>query len=512
MNNNEIIRIVSIIKKWVVSKQLKEGERLPPFRKLLTICQCSDNSLTKALESLTEQRFLYAIRGKGIFLGKYRDYKETIKPNIDQAQRLFNILESQIKEGILNIGSSLPPIKTFCTDYNLSRKTVIQILRKMEMEKLIYQNGRQRIVGAPKDMSRVILQGKKVVLFVVFKYQDWVNYWDDVGFGPFLDQMTYELEKQGFTYKIYETHNSDFQKIESCDGVINSVKDLGMRCAGLVILYHPRRFENINVLLSSIAHFKFPKFLVSRVPFIVSQRILKNDIYIFEPMEQEAHRILAENIVNQNHKRIAFIWQGASESWIEERSLHLSNSFGAINSANNLDCQFFAFIDPSKEFFDKDEFKKLGNFLRIKGTLPIKRALENVSFENFPSLDFKIVHFIINYRAITKALRDGVTAIVAPNDQAANKILSWMLLAGVNYPREVSVYGYDNSEIARIRGISSVDFGFRQMGYIAAHVVLQNVIPKRSAHNSVIIHPMVNERLSSALAPPNSAYSKFPII
>lgn len=109
------------------------------------------------------------------------------------------------------------------------------------------------------------------------------------------------------------------------------------------------------------------------------------------------------------------------------------------------------------------------------------------------------------YRA-TRALLDSrlpPTAIFAPNDLAAIGALSAADDHGLSVPRDLSIVGYDNTNLAGIRRISltSIDQPRRDMGRLAAGQVCARIAdPARPTAQSLVV-PHLVARDSTGVAP-----------
>ena len=77
--------------------------------------------------------------------------------------------------------------------------------------------------------------------------------------------------------------------------------------------------------------------------------------------------------------------------------------------------------------------------------------------------------------SIVSLLSQGATALIACNDYAAMELVYWANGVGIEIPRHLSVVSFDNVGAIEPYGISSIDFGFAQLGYCAAHIFIGDV-------------------------------------
>jgi DNA-binding LacI/PurR family transcriptional regulator len=111
------------------------------------------------------------------------------------------------------------------------------------------------------------------------------------------------------------------------------------------------------------------------------------------------------------------------------------------------------------------------------------------------------------YRAARALLRRDPrpTAIFAPNDLVATGALSAADEQGMRVPADLSIVGYDNTHLARIRHISltSVDQPRRDMGRVAAELLTARIgDPSRHARQNLVVpHLVVRSTTGPAPAP-----------
>lgn len=95
------------------------------------------------------------------------------------------------------------------------------------------------------------------------------------------------------------------------------------------------------------------------------------------------------------------------------------------------------------------------------------------------------------------------TAIFAANDLAAIGAVSVIEAAGLRVPRDISVMGYDNSYLSRLRHLSltSIDQSASELGRIAINRIVERIDEKRTDAIRDILPPSLIVRGSTAPPP-----------
>jgi len=95
-----------------------------------------------------------------------------------------------------------------------------------------------------------------------------------------------------------------------------------------------------------------------------------------------------------------------------------------------------------------------------------------------------------------------VTALIALSDRMAREYHYWLTSVGITIPDDLSIVSFDNSRSSVIFPISTVDFGFPRLGYLAAHILINDVAVKADATGSIAGICQLRER--GSLGPPRT--------
>ena len=110
------------------------------------------------------------------------------------------------------------------------------------------------------------------------------------------------------------------------------------------------------------------------------------------------------------------------------------------------------------------------------------------------------------YRAAVRLLSrvQRPTAIFAANDMSCVGALSAAAALGVRVPQELSLVGFDNSSLARLRALwlTSVDGTAHAMGQQAARMLLTRIEHPDAPGQTLLMPPRLEVRGSTGPVPP----------
>jgi DNA-binding LacI/PurR family transcriptional regulator len=97
----------------------------------------------------------------------------------------------------------------------------------------------------------------------------------------------------------------------------------------------------------------------------------------------------------------------------------------------------------------------------------------------------------------------GITALLGANDEYARYLYYKLLSSGFRVPGDFSMVSFDNYPDLLPLPVSSVDFGFGHLGYMAFHAILQDITVKRGRRGDIPARAIVVHR-GSVAPPPGS--------
>ncbi len=220
---------------------------------------------------------------------------------------------------------------------------------------------------------------------------------------------------------------------------------------------------------------------------------------------RDAGRRIASYLLGIGHRRLLYLSYEHTADWSCNRYDGIRAAARAIRGATLLRCAAPAApADPIDESGPDDlrmYLRRLGDSNDGRRFAPVLTALDR------HAEDLRVFHgrscrreryTPLLHRALELTVREQVTAWIAENDELALAALEHLLMAGMTIPRQLSVAGFDDSEEAHTRGLTS--YNFNGSSYVNAMVrtVLGPASAGRRTHEPASFEGVVIPRMSTA--------------
>ncbi|MEA5456003.1 LacI family DNA-binding transcriptional regulator [Sinomonas sp. JGH33] len=166
---------------------------------------------------------------------------------------------------------------------------------------------------------------------------------------------------------------------------------------------------------------------------------------------------------------------GASSVQVEDRA----GGLAATRHLVNLGHERIAFIG-----IQELPGSPLGGVPPAERLLGYRDALAGAGLPPDPELELGVENTVDDGVAAMASLltrADPPTAVVAASDELAFGALSTLRGAGLDVPRDVSIVGYDNHELARAVGLTTIDHGVADQGRLAAEALVATLAGQPAA-------------------------------
>ena len=329
-------------------------------------------------------------------------------------------LITKIKNNDFTYDTVLCTEKQLSEQYNVSRITAKRALTDLEQRGILY---RKRGVGsfvarnALNNLNAPLhLQAESKMVSFLIPF--------DITKGNMFDAIKIinnELSENGYLMSIY------ISDISSVKETANIRLLLTQNISGLI--YYPMR-DKINLnLLNNFVFAHIPVVLIDKstdCPYIHN---VTSDNY-------EGGRLLTEHLINLGHKRIGFL----TTAPIEETS-SVRNRFGG----------YFQQLSSSGIPIQQTDYV----------CVPYEVTEEDVFSEHSLFCD-----------AIRRMYASGITAILTENDRVAQLAILACNRMDIRVPGDLSICGFDDSDIAKDCNITSIKQNFHAIGEQVSKILL----------------------------------------
>lgn len=440
------------------------------------------------------------------------------------ANRLYDFIRQRISDGTYRVGTQLPKIDHFAIERHLSRTTVLTAYRRLQEERQIFLQGRKWFVGSEKPASYAHHSAKmqKVILLICQRDDQARNLFVSEHTHRFFVPLYEEIARYGIRLYPMALHARDKNHpgIEVGHAeIVSRARLLGSRYFGSIITFGDMEFQNdvsLAGLIKQLCALGQPVtyFDSTNTAHTLTRRALKagTNYVRIESNEEEAIRIALQTLYDNGHRVIACpdINREVLGSYrhnesvlppnvVRDRSLFGIRKYWTTKRVDRLK-KVAASGFPDMKIHSPVHQE---NFWSLWVSSNVPRLIERISqakhYESSTALPTSQKQRLLQMTpSLKKILSIPVSAIVALNDHIAHDYLEWLSFAGIQVPAQLSIVAFDNSSSNAVHPISTIDFGFSNLAYLAAHLFIGDIAPTLSSSGTITGKPFLVDRNSVA--------------
>jgi DNA-binding transcriptional regulator YhcF (GntR family) len=487
----------------VVAKRLEDSlvsftasPRLPPVPVLARQYGVSPATMLKALHSLREKGLLNFSRGAPVRIAGREAGCEILSSG---AVRLYAGIRDDIVKGRKRGGAFLEKIISYCGEYAVSKSTVLQVFDKLRSERLVYKTGKRWIVGKPQDPD-VINRHKlsSVVVVVVPNPGYWRYYLNSFYAGPMFQSLIWELEKYGIDIVVVMNERQPWTVFTGgIDDVSKLIKDFGVRYRGMLLAGELEGFAAWNEWMRVFSKDGFPVhfFCDSAEQFDSIRTIPKPPgCYCCCYDEAAVGALAADVLAGHGHKKAAYMMNRLykNDNWMARRMEAMALRGATLGLALQR-------VDQDEPFWrNVASMDRL--LLDLAGPAAVDRGRAEAASRVFMHYESGRDEMIAAVPSLASVLDDpSITAIVAPNDDLAANYCIWLHKMGIRPGRELSLLSFDNNSTMLPYPFSTIDLGYRTLGYQLAHLYIRDIPAHADPDGNLRSSPHLVDRGSVAM-------------
>ena len=489
--------------------------RLPTLRELARNLDVPRPWVESVVRQLRDEGLLRVRRRGGISFRRLESHAPA-QPVLAREEALYRLMRSRIESGIYRTGQPLPKTGFVARSEKVWTLSVGRVYRRLASDGFARRAGRSYIVGqsdgAVPDSSH---KGKCVLMIELneFAGQDpRLSWWT----MPFAQSLMREMSLYGV-----EPRNAFFSRSSRPPPwpfpagraeIAALVKELGDRLLGTLIIsvgaQFPQRFsrtfypffEWLCTFDRPVVYFDSPNdagYSSARpeshrryVKSVACPLMQKHFVRCY-PDYDRAGSLPVELLGRFGHRLVGFGDAGNSVRWMRTRLSGLAANAAKMSPplriVSSRECPPLFGVHP--ELRARDFTREVKRSLPLAMARHILEALAILgrsewSFSQLPDNYKGLVHLTAHLGALVT--HPGLTALIAPSDRHARFYYRWLQAAGIRVPHDLSLISFDDrQERLYPYSISSVNYGFDDLGFVAFHLLLGDMPVKPDALRSV---------------------------
>lgn len=461
------------------------AEVLPPLRDLARRWGVSYGTIRRIAGQFADQGKLGIDRGRRVRVIRAADSE-----NIDttSADHLASALQQRILSGEYRVGQRLPKLDYFVVTEKVGRFTVTAALRRLSRAGLIHKLGKQWVVGPPSPPSPApVAAAKPVVVVVSDSFNSLLRGYTSGFLQPFASSLEWVFDK-AHVHKILSSpaeltvgrlSESPFQRVRT------AIAEAGSDYLGMLIFATRPLRDNLRTWIRMGLRVDRPVVVLDSEPGGFHRHNFRtNPRRFFRLMvdEDAAVELLMRRLAALGH-RTAGVPRYAlpGYDWIDDRIERIRRE--AQRTSPPVRIVMTTQTEPLWEprpWFD-------GTRESTRNEIP--------SGEQLVSLR-ELIH------------RESPSVIIALNNRFAQHYSAAIGAAGLAVPRDISLVSFDNTHESRLFPITTVDFGLDTLGYLAAHILLEDIPVTADRRGIIRSKPMLIQRGSLGNPPAERASSR----
>jgi len=443
---------------------------------------------------------------------------------------LYQRLRSRIESGTYRSGQPLPKTAYLAASEHVATQAVVRVCRRLLHDGLAHRKGRSLIAGRPSQEYEIgIARERRCVLIVQERQAAWkelsLSWWT----LPFVQSFLREMSLHGVAPRTALLEQTDSPAgMPAGKAEISALVDhLGGRLLGFLIddmgwsQSEPHRTRHILQEMRWLCTLGKPVVSFDCLEQMYEPRVAPELRMCIDSMMQapEMKRFfrcyldggdsvcLAIAMLSRlGHRIVGFPTLGKGLEWMHSRREDLRSAAAMLGlPVRVLDSQECSPLFAASSSTRLEEVGTILSHIDRPFASTFVRRVEKMGKPSarFSDLSHECRELVLLTAHLAPFLMThGLTAFIAPSDTYARQIYRWLIAAGFSLPESISLLSFDDrQEVTYPHAISSVNFGFDNLGFTAFHALLGDIPVKIDKWRSVAAKSRINHYATIGPAP-----------
>jgi len=499
------------------------NSRLPTLRELTGRFGVPRPWVHNLIHRLRDEGTLEVRRKGGITIRQNNEHLPRRATSAPPEEKLYRRLRARLASGVYRTGQPLPKTAFLANTEHVGTRIVGRVYRRLLHDGLAHANGRSLYAGPPDSADDIgMVRHTKCVLVV----QSHEATWDELSISwwalPFTQSFMREMSLYGVeprTVLMNQGPGPSGAAVPSGRAEIaHLVNSLGERLLGVFVvnmcwMYQAKPTQEVLETMRWLCGFGKPvvsfdhlgnaheRWIEPALQAVLDEALLWPELH-----KQHVRctidvcdivRTAASALHTNGHRLVGYPMPGKVPPWMSGRR----RLFRLVGSE----------LNPPIAMVDKAGCPPLfspGPGMRIRDVLGILRPMhepfahamrevvagmgrESARISALAGDQKDLIHLTAHLGAFM--IQPGLTAIVAPNDELARRFYPWFAAAKIRVPEDCTLLSFDDrQEKTYPYTISSINFGFDNLGYTAFHILLGDIPIAADKYLSVTAKSRIN--------------------
>ncbi len=481
--------------------------RLPSLSSMAQQAGVSRMSMVRAVKRLTQQGLLRTVYGKGVFPTGVVPAPQCPSDADDSDKQLkFEVVARRVWEDIVSghfvRGEKLPPAKLLCERYGCSAATVRKALRMTQ------EQGYTTPVKRSYAITPWVAADQRNTLVLISRGDSDTNraFPSPLSYGNMIN-LEHECSRHGLAlrYVAYDTAGDrlvgkgEYAAFPAHVPVRQTILGVVVWTMALDETQLTRLFSALRTLRAPVAIYD-EMGIMAGIP--LSQRPARHCVFA-EHMSYRAGVRVGRACLDRGHRGVAYISLGPNAATPDRRWHGLEHTFAS--RGNGCQARFITGDEPRSARANRVVTQRVLEAIGARLHADMQQAA--LDGRNSAALwDALRLQVDLIYRQLwalpilirkfqTALADDAVSAWVLFNDDVTFRARNFLESRGTQVPRDLSLVGFDNSELAYAHGLASYRFNNQALTSALVSYLLGADMPPRlksSPHNVDIDGEVLN--------------------
>jgi len=444
---------------------------LPPINELAAKYEVSYPTMWKAVQVLVKKELIATLPGRAIRVADGVDAAASSKPT--PAERIFNTIRGRIIGGAYQAGRHFPKVGYFAASEGVSSLTVLRAFLRLAHENLAHKSNNRWIVGpAPRVLAKKAFTANEapVILVASESPQTFTTGYTDPFSQRFTAPFVDECMLHGISLRpalLAGTREETPGIPVGVDEARAAIRRLGSRYQGTLVLSAFPRESGVDRWVEAINRFSKPVVFFDQTDkggFLSRKGLsIRKGFFRLHLDDRAGVRVVLQGLRKAGHTTIG-LHGGELYDWSRKRMELIRECAKEFTPA--LTIAEAGPVEPVWKMYER----------KFRYASIVTLIQEQMRDHQKPDSTASGMHreLVRATPSLAKLLSEQhPTALIVMNDEIARDYVFWLQAAGIAVPRDLSLIAFDNTPTNLL--VSSVDWGFSRLGYLAAHIFIRDV-------------------------------------